>query len=158
MSQVPPPNKSDDTPHGMPAGPDPEKGRPTGEKSADSFYLIAVGLLLLMIIGSLTYLWLNERKRRRRAEQAVGIMQKQTLGQMMGPGAMRGLDSDGVEPIRRDDLPSVMMNIDGELRRVVLVGAQAGSRVGFQPGDVVIVSSEQPDTQPETMPGAEAED
>jgi hypothetical protein len=51
------------------------------------------------------------------------------------------------EGIRRGDLPAETVNLDGREVTALRVGAEAGERMGFEPGDVVIVSPAPP-TQP----------
>lgn len=116
----------------------------------DSTYFLVVGLLLVMIIASLAVLWVRERKRRLAAEAGVARLTGQkrqmqsVLEQFVGrEGALGG------PAVRRTDLPSRVGLLDGQRRAIFTISVAAGERVGFEPGDVIVVAG-RPATSPAT--------
>jgi hypothetical protein len=126
-----------------------------GSPQTDSRYLIIVGALLLVIIGSLAALWMMERNRRITAENdlvaANGKMQSlQTalLGKMMAAG-----EGAAVPPINRRLIPSKEAQLGADRVRVFDVTSEAGRMIGFEPGDVIRVLPDQPPASgPSTAP------
>lgn len=114
--------------------------------AADTIYLGAVGGLLLLIIVLVGALWLRERSRAKAALQDLANLRAATAGHIIGPDRLQAglhrLLEAGVpttRPLQRDDLPSEMVNWNGRPRKVFLVGAAAGRRIGLDPGDVIEV-------------------
>jgi len=122
---------------------------------ADGRYLATIGILLVLIIGLLAALWVRERRRRRRTEGQYASLRAQhdglrgTLGQLLGTGGGRPGPS-----VRRDDLPTETVTINGRERLALRISAAAGRRFGFRPGDIVLVSEPPPPpgTSPATQP------
>lgn len=106
-----------------------------------------IGGLLVLVIALLVVLWVRERTRRARAEASVAQLQErlailQQLGGIsLGPGALGGLSmgGGGVQPIRRDDLAGEEGQFLGRAATILRISAEAGTRLGFRPGDVVVV-------------------
>ena len=115
----------------------------------DGRYFLAVGVLLVLIIAALAALWLIERSRRMEAQRELASRpQAMDLRSMLpvlrGQG---GAEGQLVAPVRREDQLHRPANLDGKGVTAVLISAEAGSRLGFQPGDVVLVA-EAPSTAP----------
>jgi hypothetical protein len=110
-----------------------------GTPKSDVKYFSLVGVLLLAIIVSLAVLWLREKSNRVQVEQdARGALidYKKQVGAMWG----QALENAGGRPLHRDELPEVTVNWDGKPRTVRQVSADAGERIGLQPGDVIEVT------------------
>ena len=58
----------------------------------------------------------------------------ETMRQLIAAGGA------GVPAVRRDDLPAETINFNGESRSALRVSAAMGERLGFAPGDIVIVA------------------
>lgn len=131
--------------------PVPGKSDESGESAGPPGWVV-VGLLLL-IFGLLTFMWYRERKGRISWQQkAIELSETVTLMQqsapMMQQMAAQAADRHG-GPVRRDDLPTRTVQVDGQPRTAVLISATAGQRMGFLPGDWVIVA-EAPAPEPAT--------
>ena len=115
--------------------------------SPDTYFLV-VGLLLVTIIASLAVLWVRERRRRVVAEAQVARLagQKRQMQGVLEQIVARQAAQPG-PAIRREDVPSRVGVVDGQRRSIFTIGAAAGERVGFQPGDVIVVG-EPPATSP----------
>jgi len=112
---------------------------------ADGRYFVAVGVLLVIIIAALAALWLMERSRRQEAQQRLAdVARAQSFGPMQALMAPRPPTLHGaggaVEPIRREDQYTRPVTLDGAKTVGVFISAEAGQRLGFAPGDVVVVA------------------
>ena len=122
---------------------------------ADSRYLIIVGALLLVIIGSLAALWMMERNRRITAEndlvaanQKTQSLQTALIGKMMAAG-----EGAAAPPINRKLIPYKDAQLGADRVRVFDVTTEAGRMIGFEPGDVIRVLPDQPPASgPSTAP------
>ena len=115
---------------------------------------VVVGLLLL-IFGLLTFMWYRERQGRLGwQKKAIELSETLTLMQQSGP-MMQQMAAQAAQRhgqgVRRDDLPTRTVNVDGQSRTAILVSASAGRRMGFLPGDWVIVAGA-PQSPPTTAP------
>ena len=120
--------------------------------SSDAKYMMAIGGLMILIIGLLAALWLKERARANRAAESVAAMRRLTSTEL---GRFLGDQGQTVRPLQRDDLPSETVDWNGAPRKVLLVGAAAGVRLGLRPGDVLVVApapTSTPATAPATSP------
>lgn len=127
-----------------------------------NFSLIVTGLFLV-IIALLAFLWMRERAARFKAQADLAQMEQQyrqvgkqrvlqdTLNRMLATKSGRG-----VEPFARADLVATRdVRLDGENRQVLEIRAEAGRRLGFGAGDVIVVSkapaaATQPASKPST--------
>jgi hypothetical protein len=111
--------------------PDPQvKGEPT---KSETGYLLVVCVLLVVISVSLTWLWQTQKKRTQAAQQALIEQRKadpfaQFLGkvQEMRPPVIQG---GAPETIQFAGHPTPLYKIDPE----------EGKRLGFEPGDLILV-------------------
>ncbi|RPI62150.1 MAG: hypothetical protein EHM48_04555 [Planctomycetaceae bacterium] len=112
----------------------------------DVGYLILVAALVLLIMGTLTFLWVRERGQRQRAEDALRDAQAALAQADKQAQAMQLINSfntgNTIRAVSREDLPSQTINISGKDRHVFTIGRAAGERFGFRGGDVVIIAGE----------------
>ena len=133
---------------------------PAPAPQVDSRQFLLIGGLLVLAITLLAVLWARERRARIRAQtDAAGLRHRlrtmQTLDKLAiwrpelpstspsdeGGGANVSSSAPGlVRPVQRDDLPIETVEIDGRRTKVLRIGAAAGTRVGFRPGDLVVVA------------------
>ncbi len=111
----------------------------------DSLWLWTGGLLLLIVVA-LSVLWIRERtaglaQRRQVAElvEKLRVQQDTMALQTM----LR--EQDDTPAVSRGDLPLRYAQFDGRQVSVLTLSAQAGRRIGFEPGDVIVVAEELPD-------------
>ncbi len=115
-------------------------------------YLVTVGVLLVIIIALLAVLWVRERRARVAAEQTAATAQRELEGlkAVLGRTLMtRGRGGD-IRPVQRDDLPYRKVDLDGRRRAMLELGASSGRRLGFRPGDLILIGEDPPTTQPAT--------
>lgn len=117
----------------------------------DKIYLVTVLVLLVVIMATLAALWMIERRARRAAAfEAAEFQQRNSRLE----GAIRNLvlqQGMGLEiKVNRDDLPAQTVQVDGRPKKAFVLSARTGAKLGFEPGDVVIVS-----TQPASEPASE---
>jgi hypothetical protein len=110
---------------------------PSQDASSDARYLLVIGGLMILIIVLLAALWLKERARANRAAESMAAMRNLTSREL---GRFLGAQAPGVRPLQRDDLPAETVDWNGRPRKVLLVGPAAGTRLGLQPGDVLVVA------------------
>ncbi len=148
---------------------------PPRSAADESKQYLVIGGLLVLIIALLATLWVRERRSRVSAEATVVQLRQQlqaiqqlsglrTLGQgdealqealrqRMEGGELEPL-APGTEPpalpapVQREDLPSETAEFQGRVRTVFRISEAAGRRIGFAPGDVVVVQE-----SPATAPG-----
>ncbi len=117
--------------------------------AGDARFVLAVGLMLVLIIGMLAFLWQRERKTRVGLESDLAQVRKdaqqrmQALQGLMGQAAPSSVG--GVEPFSwlkdRDAAPAAKAVVDGLPYAAVRITGEAGERLGFRPGDVICVSA-----------------
>jgi hypothetical protein len=128
-------------------------------------YLALVGGLLFLIIATLAMLWIRERNRaddqRRRAEAAetaLGDTQNkmQIMGQLMGgPGGhLFGGGGEKFQPFQRENVVPRKVPFEGQDRSLFTITSGFGQRIGFNPGDLIIVAPA-PTTSPTTRSSSE---
>ncbi len=123
---------------------------------ADTKFVTMVGVLLLTIIVLLAGLWLRTRRRARRAEQLVSDFVRQR--DRLGPAIEQAMAEHAKRlSVRREQLLTRPVNLNGREVAALHLPAEQAQRIGFQPGDVIVV--DQPTTAPATTragpPGAE---
>ncbi len=118
------------------------------------FQPILIGALVVMILIALAALWLMESRRRRGAEAALAeVMRREEALRQVVQMHMTGDGAARVRPVQRGDLPTERVLLDGRSVEALRLGAGAGIRLGFEPGDVIVVSPA-PESAPATPEGA----
>lgn len=117
--------------------------------SSDTRFNLIVAVLLVLIIASLSGLWLIERNRRVRAERALADFQSQQLQAQALLSQFAGSHAPGVvvpgaaaegQTFRRSELPSEAVVMEGKDRTMFKISPDAGERLGFQAGDIVFIA------------------
>jgi hypothetical protein len=121
------------------------------------FGLIVTGLLVVIIVA-LAGLWMMERKRRCNAETALDDLQVSSREKMQSMGNMlvQQMTQASHMAVDRDQLATQRVNWNGRDRSVLLLSASRGEKLGFQPGDVILITPS-PATQPATEKQTEKE-
>jgi len=126
--------------------------------AGDGKYGTLVGVLLVVIVAALAALWLLERNRRGEAERRLAEARRspglEALLPALTAGAAPAPEGELVAPVRREDQVQRPVVLDGKPAVGVFVSAAAGQRLGFQPGDVVVVAPAAPATAT-SAPGGE---
>lgn len=118
--------------------------------SVSTAYVAIVGGLLIVIIMALAFLWWTERSARRASEAAanarIAAMKAEQAKRMdfMFAGAKL------VAPAAPEESQPRQVNLDGQTRQAKLLDPQAATRLGFAPGDLILVPAST--TQPATAP------
>lgn len=124
---------------------------PQTKVADDTKFFITIAVLLVLIIATLAALWMRERSARRDAQSQLNEFTQAALpdqlNNMLAQMAITRMPS--TKPIDRADLQVRTVNLDGQSRQAFTVSPAAGERMGFLPGDVVIVA--QPASQPATQ-------
>ncbi len=122
---------------------------PSPQSAGGVKYLATVGVLLVIIIAMLAVLWVRERRGRIAAEVAAARAETALNGlkEILG-GVLTATERGPARPVQRDDLPSREADLDGRRRTLLELGASAGRRLGFRPGDLILVGEDSPSTQP----------
>lgn len=108
---------------------------------ADSRQLVIVGGLMLLIIGLLAFLWTRERSRRVTAQRQLAVLhQRHDALNTTLANVLVGRAEDSSRKVRREDLPQEQALLNGKKATVMRISATAGERMGFRPGDIIIVS------------------
>lgn len=115
--------------------------------------LMTVGILLVVIIALLAVLWARERAARITAHRdATAATAKYTRMQSaLGEMLTKRLDGQ-IQPVQREDLPARQVDLNGRKRTLLDISAAAGQRMGFRPGDLVLVAAEVTTTQAADKP------
>lgn len=119
--------------------------------------MLPVLILLLCVAALLSALLVRERNRRLEAEQA-SVQLHQAMQNQLQQGLGGMLSVGGAAPaspaIRRADLPPQTVQVNSTSRPAFTISPEAGKRIGFLPGDVILVA-EPPATAPshEKSPG-----
>ena len=119
----------------------------TAGPPADVRYLVVVGGLLLLIVVALAVLWVNERNGRIVAQielTRLRVQQSGSLGSLMSESGWRIAPPGGARAVNRGDLPRKAVILDGRETAALQISAAAGTRFGFQEGDVILVAEEPP--------------
>ncbi len=117
--------------------------QPASSNISPVFAWVILGLMLL-IIATLSALWYRERSARVAAQGDLAAMAaqyqklQQTIGSFLGGAAVPPQAS--AKPVDRDDLTPQNVALDGKARSAYTISAKAGERIGFQSGDVIIIS------------------
>ncbi|MCY2932187.1 MAG: hypothetical protein NTV86_22365 [Planctomycetota bacterium] len=123
--------------------------QPSTSPVGDPRFVLAAGLLLVVIIGMLAFLWLRERRTRMGLEADLARVQKgasddstlRALQGLMSQGGAVG-SAGGVEAFSwtkdREGEPLKAV-VDGRACMAVRITREAGERLGFRPGDVICV-------------------
>jgi len=137
-----------------------DPGRPSG---AETRFQVVVAALMVLIIVALAVLWLRERRSRLDAIQQLADMRSRELRTLLGAGGPPGLPplagdaaAQGglVRPVQRDDHVPEVLIVDGRPRRVYRISSEAGGRIGFFPGDVILVAPDAAGGAQATQPAA----
>ena len=137
-----------------------ETANSSGAPKADGKYFAAVGALLVMICATLAVLWILERRGRVRAESDAARLRQdlEATAGALAQGAMmrqmqRAAGAPGPQPVPREDLAAQFVEHEGARRQVLLLPAAAGRRLGFEVGDLILISPA-PTTAPSTAPSS----
>ncbi len=125
-----------------------------GVRPNSRFQLLAGGLLVVIVI-SLAGLWMMERARSFRTENTTAEMREQlteqqkklqTIGQML----IRQVNA----PVtNRSEMGTIKVQWNGEKKTVLLLGEGVGKRLGFESGDVILITPGPPAMSPTTRGG-----
>lgn len=121
----------------------------------DYKFVVTVAAMLIIIIATLAMLWRREVSRRMDAEKALAGLREQQKQSEMKDNLMRMLmqgQQSAPQPIHREELPQETLNVGQVSRTVLHLGAAAARRMGFMPGDVIIVSEAPRATMPGSQP------
>lgn len=137
-----------------------ESTGPSVSAQGEGKYLVVVGGLLVVICAALAVLWVRERGARVAAESLAATLQAQlqreqfsgALGKgMLPPGMLGAMGQGSVAPVRREMLSARTVECAGRRRQMLLLPAETGKRLGFEVGDLILIT-EPP--APATRPGA----
>ena len=105
----------------------------------------------MLIIACLAILWFSESRRRLAAEGDVDVLKRRSVG--MEAMLTRKMLAVPAEPLAvvREQLPARTVDLDGKATTALMLGAEASERMGFSPGDVIMVCP-RPATQPSSVP------
>ena len=114
----------------------------TETPQAGTKYFLTVGILLVFVIGLLSVLWVRERKSCLDAQSAAASWEMR-FNQLQGvlPDLLAQQAGESTFPISRDDLPARAARLDDQPCTVLLLGTEAGGKLGFRPGDLILVSA-----------------
>lgn len=107
----------------------------------DSRFNLIVTILLVVIIIALAGLWIVERGRRMRAETALIEEQVNSQKQIQSVGQVMLQQIGQMSSINRDQLATQQVDWNGQSRTVLLLSASEGEKLGFIPGDAILVTS-----------------
>lgn len=118
----------------------------------DNRFGLIVTALMIVIIVALAGLWIIERGRRLRAETDLAEQQTavQRKMQSMGDMLIQQMTQTPSMSVRRDQLATQPVDWNGQSRTVLLLSASEGEKLGFQPGDAILIThpaTSQPTTQ-----------
>ena len=133
---------------------------PMTEPKRDSYFTMAAVGLLVLIILLLGVLWYRERQGRLAAQRSAHVAAAMPMG---APGAAAGpineilaemlqKQAGAVQPFGRADLVRTQELVaQGQTRQALVISSASGQRLGFLPGDVVIVEK-MPTSAPASAP------
>lgn len=122
--------------------------------------LIVTGLFVV-IIALLAFLWMRERAAGAKAQKDLAGMRQQCVQMGKQLALQEGINNmlaaqraGRVQPFARADLVATReVRLDGKNRQALHITAEAGRRLGFRAGDVIVVSEAPPAaTQPASKP------
>jgi type II secretory pathway pseudopilin PulG len=119
----------------------------------DKIYTVTVLVLMVVILATLAALWMIERRGHRQA--AADLVALQQRNQLLEKAIQQLVIQQGLGieiKVNRDDLPMQTVNLDGQTRKVYVLSARTGARLGFEPGDVVTIASQPASSQAATEP------
>ena len=121
----------------------------------DSRFQLLTGGLLVVIVITLAGLWMMERARRTRTENTTAGMREQLAEQQKKVQAIGQMLVRQVnEPItNRSELATIEVQWNGEKKTVLLLGKSVGKRLGFESGDVILITPGPPAMSPTTRGG-----
>lgn len=124
---------------------DPQTSPASKSNQPGQLYWYVVCLLLIVMIGCLAFLWIKERNQHR-ACQAVLLDYQQKQGGLVAL-LKQGISSYAA-PVQPDEKKTREATVDGQRRAVVVIESHAGKRLGFAPGDVIVVQPAEAGTKP----------
>lgn len=112
-------------------------------------YLGAVGLLLVLIIALISVLWVRERRGRGAAERDrdAALEKYDELERAVGAVISVALKTQ-VHSVRREELPTRQAKFENRRRSVLELPPGMGRKLGFAPGDLILVTEDTGETQP----------
>lgn len=116
-----------------------------------SLQTTVIGMLLVMIIATLAYLWFVERRAR---IDAQALTSKVAQANNLLFNAMERGAPGLVAPVQPEEITSEVV-LDANKLPAKVISAAAGKRLGFVPGEVVVIDSaakSQPSSQPAVAP------
>jgi hypothetical protein len=117
---------------------------PQSEKpKSETGYLLVVCVLLVVISASLAWLWQVQKShtdaanRRADAAQQALLQQRQSnpLAELLSKAAQQ-------EQPSRQDIPAQTIQFEGRPTPLYKISATAGMRIGFEPGDLILVGNQ----------------
>lgn len=126
------------------------------EKAGDSKFMLAVGVLMVLLIALLGGLWLRERNARindvakiRRAYEAQMPQVTPAISPMALQSMLAAPQRESAKLGVADVVAVEQQELSGEMVRVTRITAQAGARIGLEPGQVLLVSPPPAMSQPD---------
>ena len=121
---------------------------------------LIVSGLFVVIIALLAFLWMRERSAGAKAQKDLVGMRRlceqmnDRLTVQKALHSMLAAESTGrVKPFGRTDLVETReVRLDDKKLQILEITAAAGRRLGFGPGDVIVVSKSPPATKPASRP------
>ncbi|MCD4825544.1 MAG: hypothetical protein K8S55_13185 [Phycisphaerae bacterium] len=132
-----------------------QENNETAASAVDMRFVYMVVGLLIVIVLTMAGLWIVERGQKSRLQADFNESQKhlqgqehkmQRLGTMLAGQAM-------TSRVHRGELATQEVDWNGKKKTVLLLGGEVGRELGFQPGDVILVTAP-PKTQQTTPPNA----
>jgi type II secretory pathway pseudopilin PulG len=117
---------------------DPKNETPKNEAG----YLLVVCILLVVISVALAWLWQMQKRRTEEAQRALIEQQRANpLAQFLSQAGQQ-------QPFPKQDAAPETIQFNGHPTPLYKLSAQAGRRIGFEPGDLISVLSDQPTSRP----------
>ena len=111
-------------------------------EGSEGRFLLLVGGLLVVILALLAGLWVSMRRRALRAERELARLQQR---QRRLEAILLGLTSQPPpRPVRRERLSARAVKVNGRSVRALELPALAARKLGFRPGDVILVAPDRP--------------
>lgn len=114
-------------------------------------FSVIVSGLFVVIIALLAVLWMRERAAGAKAQKDLAGMKQMCKDMALREMTMRMMmEGSAGRPFTRADLVATRdVRLDGKNRQALHITAEAGRRLGFRAGDVIVVSEAPPArTQP----------
>jgi len=104
-------------------------------------YLLVVCILLVVISVALAWLWQMQKKRTEEAQRALVEQQRANpLAQFLSQAGQQ-------QPFAKQDAAPETIQFNGRPTPLYKISTQAVRRIGFDPGDLILVS-DQPTSRP----------